>query len=355
MPPKSKPKARAFKATTSSKPSSSTSLDPPLPFLRAPAHLEPFTSKLDQDHVYITHIDSKPRDFKRKIFAVPLLMNVALIALLLWRIANIGPYYTKIFFSVLGQTNETTIDTSQISSKEMAAEILRRTVKFMTDFVLKVFVYPWPRDFFAGQVIGNPMAWRLAIGFREKEIIVRRSRKWDVDIGDPLDSDSPGQQLLFNNLRVAVEPSYMSEKTGYLMLNKQWDLDWKTILAATKLVDQKNLLLEAFRTTILIHSKTFGWLVVETGAAGGSVKEEEGRRKIVAFKDELMAMGKENLFFKWIELVQYESSQPGGFGPEQQARTMAKAKAMFEAQGVDFEKFWAKVGGMQGMPGMDGT
>ncbi|CZR70017.1 uncharacterized protein PAC_19918 [Phialocephala subalpina] len=38
---------------------------------------------------------------------------------------------------------------------------------------------------------------------------------------------------------------------------------------------------------------------------------------------------------------------------EQQLRTTEKAKAMFEAQGVDFEEFWARIGGMQGMPGMD--
>ena len=73
----------------------------------------------------------------------------------------------------------------------------------------------------------------------------------------------------------------------------------------------------------------------------------------MAFKDELTALGKENLFFRWIELVQFESSQPGGFGPERQKHTMIKAKEMFEDQGIDFDKFWAKIGGMQGMPGMD--
>ena len=51
--------------------------------------------------------------------------------------------------------------------------------------------------------------------------------------------------------------------------------------------------------------------------------------------------------------MQFESSGPGGFGPEQQAKTMAKAKAMFEAQGVDFDAFWKKIGGMEGLPGMD--
>jgi hypothetical protein len=32
---------------------------------------------------------------------------------------------------------------------------------------------------------------------------------------------------------------------------------------------------------------------------------------------------------------------------------MAKAKVLFEAQGVDFDKFWDKIGGLQGLPGMD--
>lgn len=77
------------------------------------------------------------------------------------------------------------------------------------------------------------------------------------------------------------------------------------------------------------------------------------QRKIVAFKDELTSLGKENLFFRWIELVQFESSQPGGFGPERQRKTMAKAKEMFEAQGIDFDQLFARIGGMEGMPGMD--
>jgi hypothetical protein len=119
----------------------------------------------------------------------------------------------------------------------------------------------------------------------------------------------------------------MSEKTGYLMLNREWDLDWRTIVQATKLVDTKQMALEDFRTTVLVYHPEFDWMQIETAAAGGSVKEEEGRRKIVAFKEELTALGKENLFFRWIELVQYESSR-GEFGPEQQLKTMQKARDM---------------------------
>jgi hypothetical protein len=138
-----------------------------------------------------------------------------------------------------------------------------------------------------------------------------------------------------------------------LMLNNDWDLDWKTMVHATKLVDKKSVALEDIKTTILVNHENFGWLALETASAGGSAKEEEGRRKIIAFKDELTALGKENLFFRWIELIQFESTQPGGFGPEQQQRAMAKAKVLFEAQGVDFDKFWDKIGGLQGLPGMD--
>jgi len=293
-----------------------------------------------------------PWGFKRKIFAVPVLMNIAIIGGLIWRISVIGPYYMNICFSLMGRYNETTIDTANTPWEDMGREILRRTLVFMVDLIIYAFIWPWPRNFFAGQRDGNPVSWRFGIGFRDKEIIVRRSRKWDRDIGDILDNEN-GNQLLFENVRKAVDPAWMHEKTGYLMLNREWDLDWKAMVRATKLVDTKSIPLDEFKTTVLVHTADFGWLVIEATDAGGSAEEEKGRRKIVYFKEELTAMGKENLFFRWIELVQYESSQPGGFGPDRQMKTMSKAKEMFEAQGIDFDKLWAKVGGMDGMPGMD--
>lgn len=137
------------------------------------------------------------------------------------------------------------------------------------------------------------------------------------------------------------------------MMNKFWDLDWMVMTLATQMVDLKEIPMDEFKTTVLVCSEEYGWLVFEAHDASGSLQEEEGRLKIVAFKDELTAMGKENLFFRWIELIQYESSQPGGFTAERQVDTMRKAKSMFESQGVDFEKFWEKVGGMKGLPGME--
>lgn len=231
-------------------------------------------------------------------------------------------------------------------------ETAKRAMSFITDLFVYMYAVPWPMNFFAGQTIGNPVAWRFGVGFRDKEIIVRRSKTWDTGLQDVLDENSPGQQILFPKVWRAVDPGWMKEKTGYLMLNNDWDLDWRSMVFATKLVDKKTLPLDDFRTTIYLHNKDFGWLILQT-AAGGSAQEEDGRKKIIAFKDELTLMGKENLFFKWIELIQYESSKPDGFGKEQQAKTMVKARAMFESQGIDFDAFWQKIGGMEGLPGMD--
>ena len=63
-------------------------------------------------------------------------------------------------------------------------------------------------------------------------------------------------------------------------------------------------------------------------------------------------MGKESLFFRWIELIQYESSQPGGFIPQRQADAVSKAKQLFENAGVDFEEFMHSIGGLDGVPGL---
>ena len=284
---------------------------------------------------------------------VPVLMNILIVGGIVWRMRTIGPYYMKICASLMGKYNETTIDTHNIPFEDAAWEVLRRTGIFMVDLLIYVFIWPWPRDFFAGRRIGNPMAWRIAVGFRDQEIIIRRSRRWDLMLGNVLDEESAGSRVLFETIRKAVDPIWMNEKTGYLMLNKEWDLDWKAMIQATQLVEKKKMSIDDFKTTILVYNKEFGWMAIETASAGGSAKEEEGRRKIVAFKDELTALGKENLFFRWIELVQFESSQPGGFGPDRQLKTMAKARKMFEEQGVDFDEFWAKIGGMEGMPGMD--
>jgi hypothetical protein len=349
MPPKGKSKAR-----NSLSPSLS-SLQPPAPFSRAPKNLEPFLNKLSTEHVYITSIDKMPRQFKAQIFAVPLFMNIVIIGVLFWRIWAMGPYYFKIFSSLTGKPNETSMKVAFMTRQEIGYEVASRTLKFLVDFVLYLVLWPLPKAFFDPTDNNSPVAWRFSVGFKDQEIIVRRSRRGDEILGDIVvegGEGSEGGRLFLANIRQATSRAYMHERTGYSMFNKDWDLDWRLMILATKMVDKKEMSLDDFKTTVLIHSKEFGWVIFEAQVATVDSKEAEGRRKILAFKDELTAMGKENLFFRWIELIQYESSQPGGFGPERQEAVMRQAREMFEKQGVDFEKFWTKIGGMEGMPGM---
>jgi hypothetical protein len=357
MPPKNKGKAKSSTNPSFAHAPKSSSSQPPAPFSRAPQILEPFLSKLSTKHVYITSIDKMPWQFKAKIFAVPLTMNVVIIGVLLWRIWVMGPYYFKIFSSLMGNPNETTMNIAYMTRLEIGYAVVSRTLKFLADFVLYLVLWPWPKAFFDPSDNNSPVAWRFSVGFKDQEVTVRRSRRWDEILGDIVmegGEGSDGGRLFLTNVRQATSRAYMHDKTGYSMLNKDWDLDWRLMILATKMVDKKEISLDDFKTTVLIHSEEFGWVIFEAQVATGNSHEEaEGRRKILAFKDELTAIGKENLFFRWIELIQYESSQPGGFGPERQEVAMRKAKDMFEAQGVDFEKFWAKIGGMEDMPGMD--
>jgi hypothetical protein len=351
MPPKSKGKT-VFLSNKKQK-----SSDPPEPFTLAPPHLTPFISKLSKGHVYITSVDNTPWQFKAKIFAIPFITNIVILGLLLWRIWVITPYYFYILVSMMGSPNSSSL-TNALSGIDMAYEVMRRALHLIFDLMLYTLLWPWPRAFFGPSKDENPMAWRFSVGFRDREVTVRRSRKWDEMLGDVVTEGGEGTEggrLFLTNVRKATSRAFMHEKTGYSLLDGNWDLDWRMMILATMMVNKKEMSMDSLNTTVLVHSEQFGWVLFDAQNDSGTRKEEEGRRKILAFKDELTAMGKENLFFRWIELIQFESSQPGGFGPERQEETMQKAKAMFEEQGVDFEKFWAKIGGMEGMPGMEGA
>jgi hypothetical protein len=80
--------------------------------------------------------------------------------------------------------------------------------------------------------------------------------------------------------------------------------------------------------------------------------ETDARNKVLEFKERLTAMGKESLFFKWVELVQYESNAPGGFTPERQVEAAEKVKRLFQDHGVDWDTFSSEIGGLDGLPGM---
>ena len=86
-----------------------------------------------------------------------------------------------------------------------------------------------------------------------------------------------------------------------------------TIVGATS-GDTGSAAIEAFRNVVLVFHEEFGWLSVDL-KLGDNAEEDERRRQVFAFRDALAALGKEELFYRWIEIVQFETSQPNGFGP----------------------------------------
>ncbi|KAK4098099.1 hypothetical protein N658DRAFT_526592 [Parathielavia hyrcaniae] len=346
MPPN--PKSRL---TSSSKPKApTTTTTPPHPFKPAPASLSPFTTLLPPGHVYIAHLDPRPAPFKRKLFLVPVALNLAVALLFLWRAWYILPYYLALLASaLLGYANETTLRAADLGYGELAGVIARRAATFLLDFLLGVFVWPWPYEFIVGgRRRASPVRWRWAVGFRGKEVYVRRSRDgWDgvlrekgVDLFDGERKEArEGREAVLSRVRAATAPALVQGKTGYLTMDGEWDLDWQAMVDATRLVDRKEIALEAFDTVVLLHHDRFGWVSVDLGN-GATAEQDERRKQVFAFRDALTALGKEDLFFRWVEMVQFEATQPGGFTPEKQVVAAQKIRDLFKANGVDFDGLW---------------
>ncbi|KAJ9662270.1 hypothetical protein H2201_006201 [Coniosporium apollinis] len=353
------PGVKMAKSTTNRKNLSSNTSDPaaaspPAPFSIALSNLEPFLSSLDKSKVYITHIDTHPWWFKRRIFAVPVLLNVTILGLLLWRTYYILPTYWAITLSMLGNKTSATIDTESKSRTQLFWIVLWRTFTFLLDFLLIKIIWPWPLTFFFERP-GNPCIWRWRVGFRNREIYVRVSRKWGSE--ELLQGAKKGDESPFFKVRIlpAIDRHYVRSKTGYLMMDANWDLDFATMVAAHRLVDTKAVPEDAFEKSILAFSTELdSWLVWKVHELDEGA-EQESRKKIVQFKDRLTAMGKENLFLRWVELIQYESTQPGGFTKERQAQAVRRAEEMFQDQGIDFEEFVQSFGGVEGLPGLEGA
>ncbi|KAM0322439.1 hypothetical protein ACHAQA_009506 [Verticillium albo-atrum] len=310
---------------------------PPAPFKKPPEVLQPFFEHLNPKHVYITHIDLKPVDFKRKIFLVPVGMNVIVVLLFVLRMWYILPWYWLLLQSGLGNVNETTFPAATSTWGQIVWEVVKRGAGFSLDLVLVIFVWPWPVEFALGRTHGNPLRWRRQVGFRDKEIYVRRSRDWDRKVGDVF-KNPEGKGALLALVRQATAPMLQHEKTGYLTMNGEWDLDWEAMVQAHAMVDRKDIAIDAFRSVVLVHHVEFGWMALV------QLKEEEQiderRQQVFEFRDALAAVGKEDLFFRWIEIVQFESTQPGGFGPEKQVDAAKKIRELFAKEGIDFDEFW---------------
>lgn len=327
-------------------------------------------SELPKERAYITHMDLNPPEFKRQIFIVPVLLNLAFLALLAWRASVIIPWYIKGAKELWALRDGRLLEAFGGSFWNLIKSELRHFLSFLIDYVLVVIVAPWPYSFFF-EGPGNPARWRLQIGFQGRELVVRQSRSWRVE--DILHGDKKGDESPFWKTRVlpAIQMDKLS-KTGYLLMDANWDLDFRAMMSGQKVLDERDVkendlngkmwcwwsetadtrtgqwVMWDFRHELFGGPKAGTESTASSTAVEGDVDLDEGRRMILKFKEKLEEMGKEELFYKWVELIQFESSRPGGFTKERQVEAGAKVKQLFDQYQVDFEDFEERVGLKEG-------
>ncbi|KAJ5239508.1 hypothetical protein N7468_004127 [Penicillium chermesinum] len=331
---------------------STPSAGPIAPFVKAPSTLASFLEPLSPREVYLVHIDTTPIDVKWQAFLVPCVVNTIVTAILALRVWMGLSTYPALFAIAFGSDSSLSIDYSQTGWLELARIILQRTGAIFIDYFLVTQFLHWPVNFIFG-----PVLWRRAIGFRDREIVVRCSnRSWSKKLkrNTWIRDDEANRDKII----AAVTPE-RTGKTGYLLVDEDWNLDYAAMTHAQKLVDRNRrgdgVQLDEFRLSVLVHTDADGWCIWRVADENVSHDKErsEHRDQIMAFKDKLTALGKEDLFFRWVEIVQWESSQPGGFTPERQKSAMQQVQQMFNEAGVDFSSFWDDLGGMTGLEQLD--
>jgi hypothetical protein len=335
------------KPTKRPKQPTSTSSIPP-PFTTTPSSLEPLLTLLHPSNIYTTHIDRHPVDQKRNIFLVPVFLNLTIALILLWRVWAAAPVYYAIIQTFLGYTSSATVDLDHTTRQQQLWILFKRFAMFAADFLLFRFVGPWPLTFFAEQPV-NPVTWRWKLGFKEEEVVVRVSRNWGQE--ELMKGLKRGEENAFFKTRIlpAIERDQMA-KTGYLMQNASWDLELQVMLSAHELVEAGKLSMKDLDKQVLVYQDGTGWLSWQWETDSDVV---EGRRKkVVALKQKLTELGKESLFWRWMEIVEEERDGDGGFSVEGQKRVAERVSKAFEKEGVDFSEVEKSIGGLE--EGLDG-
>jgi len=254
--------------------------DPLAPFERLPTTLESSTTLLTNSNVYVIHVDQRPSSFKRKIFLVPAIMHALGFLLLVWRAMHATPYYMSILGALVTPSpglQQHTVD--EFGWKDSLWEIISRAAVFSFDLVLFSYVAGSVLEFVAGRTHGNPVSWRWHVGFRDQEIYVRRSRQWTTtQSGEP----SAGFAVLSTSevnakLSQAMSPGLIAEKTGYILMNVDWELDFDAMIGLTRQVDQGIIGLDDLKLVALVMDKRYGWLTSNQAPSPASLTIDDHR------------------------------------------------------------------------------
>lgn len=194
-------------------------------------------------------------------------------------------------------------------------------------------------------------------------MVVRRSRRWGEQIFVRGNNDEEavlgegkiGGKLYKERVLPGIDAAWVRGRTGMSMLDLNWDLWYQGMADAHMLIDKGQVKIEDFSSRmVVVHESKRGWLMWRCDNDEANDGNNDKMEKIQRIKARLDVMGKEGLFWKWIELVQFETktnddnNTVGGV----QMRLRRKGREMFAEEGVDFDDFWKEFGGLEDMPGL---
>jgi hypothetical protein len=331
----------------------------PEPFKQVPSSLQPFVSTLPTSHVYIAHLDKTPVELKRRAFSVPVLLNITIVLGLCIRIYFAIPTYLKQIITIFGYETSYSVNTKAHTTYELIMETGSRFLLLTFDYALFSLLGSWPMEFVFGSKASRWVGlweWREKVWFKETEVVVRRGRIWDTPMLDDKDG-APRVWIVQDELAIKVKvetamlPSYTS-KTALGLLDKDWDLDYKAMVDAHRMINDGRLKIQDLEGIALVYYQQ-QWLVwkvrEDTEIVPYDPQQEDTLQK---FKQKLTELGQEDVFFRWIEVVQYETSQPGGFTQARQRGAIQELKKRLTDRHIDYDAFWKDIGGEAGIPGL---
>lgn len=365
--PKNATKPTFTTTTTAAAPSSTTV--PPSPFELAPQAVLPLADRLPKDHVFLVHSEQSAPDLKRHTFLVPILLNLFITVALCLRLYYAAPIYLEQLITIFGYETRWTVDTKTLAWFDLIGILGERTILLATDYVLFGLLGRWPWEFLFGDRYGRYVGaagWKWNVGFSRKlEPVVRRGRKWDVPIfavekerrkqGKPEKSWTKEEELLVYTKCSEALRKTITSKNALSLLDRDWDLDYCAMVDATELLDKDTLKFNDVDHVVLVYwnGRWYCWYPHRTGAAT-TVEVNGGQdADLEKFKKNLIGIGCEDVFYRWIELIQYETNtQTGGLSKKKSQEAEQELRRMLKDRKKDDEAFMQSVGGSAGVPGL---
>lgn len=340
---------------------------PPSPFRPAPAALQPLADTLPTDHVFIVHLESTPPGMRKQTFLVPIILNLIILSGLCWRLYYAVPTYLEQMITIMGWETQWTVKPRALDWTDLGTILFERTFLLSMDYVIFGFGGRWPYEFVFGDKYGRytgPLGWKLAVGFsRKEEPIVRRGRKWDIPIyakqaerkklSKPEKSWTKEEELAVHTKCTDALRTSMTTKNALTLLDKDWDLDYAGMVDATELLDTEKISSTDINRVVLVpwQGKWYSWYPHASEKLPGQPVNEKDE-KLENFKKQLVELNCEDVFYRWIELIQYETSQPGGFTVARRQAAEAELRKMLQSRQKDDEAFINSVGGLDCIPGL---